>query len=223
MFETLKSNKYKYDQQLRVARAQLERDKVNNEKIDQYKQELEQLQFMHDKASEYLDALKLVETAVVKEARDYQTRRIDYLNEIITEDVSKIFPNRHVHAELSADFSRTDKVSLKLYDEWGNDFSPYICEGKLMQYLISVSAVAAITRSLNGTNIYIDEAFGVARIDHLEDLGDMLQGFVNSGLQTVIISQNPALYNNLSRHEVQLETVDTGYESYAVVVKEIDV
>lgn len=223
MFEDIINKKLQYDKQFHAARAQLERDKINNEKIDQYKVELNDLRSMYTKASDYLNALKIVETAVTKEARDYQNRRIDNLNVIITNAINKIFPNKHMTAELSADFSRTDKVSLKLYDEWGSEFSPYICEGKLMQYLISVAAVAAITKSLNVGDIYIDEAFGVSRIDHLEDLGDLLQSFVDEGLQTIIISQNPALYNNLSRHEVRLETVEGNCETYATVTQEVDV
>lgn len=223
MFEDIVNKKIQYDRQFRAARAQLERDKINNEKIDQYREDLDTLRALHTKVSEYLGALRIVETAVTKEARDYQNRRIDNLNVIITDAINKIFPNKHMVAELSADFSRTDTVSLKLYDEWGNDFSPYICEGKLMQYLISVAAVAAITKSLNISNMFIDEAFGVSRIDHLEDLGDLLQSFVDDGLQTVIISQNPALYNNLSRHEVRLETVDGDNETYARVTEEVDV
>lgn len=92
-----------------------------------------------------------------------------------------------------------------------------------MQYLISVSAVAAITKSLGVHNIYIDEAFGVARVDHLDDLGELLQGFVDDGLQTVIVSQNPALYNNLSRHEIYLETVHDGNQRFAKVAEIKDV
>lgn len=225
MFENILNKKYNYEQRFRQAHAQIERDKVNNEKIDQYKQDLNTMLEISNRASEYLDCLKIVDTAVTKEARDYQTRRIEHLNSVITESIARIFPNRRVRAKLIADFSRTDKVSLKLFDDMGNEFSPYICEGKLMQYLISVSAVAGIIKSLGATNMFIDEAFGVARIDHLEDLGEMLQSFVDDGLQTVIISQNPALYNNLSRHEIWLTTMDdpNGGESYACVEKEVDI
>lgn len=223
MYENILASKANYERALRSARSELERKKINNERIDQFKKELAEDRTLYNEASKYVNAVKIVQTAVVKEARDYQTRRIDYLNDIITEAVGKIFPDRNVTAKLDCDFSRTDKVSLHLYDENGDSFSPRISEGKLMQYLISVSAVAAITKSLGVHNIYIDEAFGVARIDHLDDLGELLQGFVDDGLQTVIVSQNPALYNNLSRHEIYLETVHDGNQRFAKVAEIKDV
>lgn len=223
MYENILASKANYERALRSARSELERKKINNERIDQFKKELAEDRTLYNEASKYVNAVKIVQTAVVKEARDYQTRRIDYLNDIITEAVGKIFPDRNVIAKLDCDFSRTDKVSLHLYDENGDSFSPRISEGKLMQYLISVSAVAAITKSLGVHNIYIDEAFGVARVDHLDDLGELLQGFVDDGLQTVIVSQNPALYNNLSRHEIYLETVHDGNQRFAKVAAIKDV
>lgn len=217
MFENIITNKYIYMQKLRNARIQLEKDRLNNEKVDYYKKCLNELECLCDRAEQYTDSLKLVEAAVIKEIHDYQIRKIDYLNDLITKAISRIFPQRKVRAELKSDFSRTDKVSLLLYDDMDNMFIPYVCEGKLMQYLISVSAVAAITKSLSCSNIFIDEAFGVARMDHLEDLGDLLQSFVDEGLQVVVISQNPALYNSLKRHEIHLKTVDGIYETYAEV------
>lgn len=223
MYENILASKANYERALRSARSELERKKINNERIDQFKKELAEDRTLYNEASKYVNAVKIVQTAVVKEARDYQTRRIDYLNDIITEAVGKIFPDRNVIAKLDCDFSRTDKVSLHLYDENGDSFSPRISEGKLMQYLISVAAVAAITKSLGVHNIYIDEAFGVARVDHLDDLGELLQGFVDDGLQTVIVSQNPALYNNLSRHEIYLETVHDGNQRFAKVAEIKDV
>lgn len=217
MFEDIITNKYIYMQKLRNARIQLEKNRLNNEKVDHYRKCLNELGSLCDRAEQYTDSLKLVETAVIKEIHDYQIRKIDYLNDLITEAISRIFPQRRVRAELKSDFSRTDKVSLLLYDDMDNVFMPYVCEGKLMQYLISVSAVAAITKSLSCSNIFIDEAFGVARMDHLEDLGDLLQSFIDEGLQVVVISQNPALYNSLKRHEIHLKTVDGIYETYAEV------
>ena len=223
MFENILAKTHLYEQHIRSAHIELEKDKLNNAKIDQYKKQLEDLDAIYNRATEYINNLKLVDTAVVKEAHDYQTRRIDYLNSIITQSIERIFPQKNVRAELKSDFSRTDKVTLMLYDDMGNEFPPFVCEGKLMQYLISVSAVAAITKSLSGTDIFIDEAFGVSRIDHLEDLGDLLQSFIDDGLQVTIISQNPALYGNLKRHEIHLKTVDMIYETYAEVEKIKDV
>lgn len=223
MYEEITEKRYLYEQALHREYAELERNKINNEKMDKYRKMLRELQSVYDRAGMYLNAVKVVETAVIKEANDYQTRRIDFLNKIITDAIGRIFPDRDVRAELKSMHSRTDKVSLKLYDSLGNDFSPYVCEGKLMQYLISVAAVAAIIKSMGCSSIFIDEAFGVAREDHMDDLGALLGSFVDGGLQTVVISQNPSLYANLPRHEIHLETASNGYERYAVVTKIEDV
>ena len=129
MYENILASKANYERALRSARSELERKKINNERIDQFKKELAEDRTLYNEASKYVNAVKIVQTAVVKEARDYQTRRIDYLNDIITEAVGKIFPDRNVTAKLDCDFSRTDKVSLHLYDENGDSFSPRISEG----------------------------------------------------------------------------------------------
>lgn len=223
MYEDIINSRVKYEMQLRNAHADLERDKLNNEKINQYRKFLKELQLIYDKVSEYLDIVKIVETAVIKEARDYQTRRIEYLNGIITDAINRIFPDRNVQAKLTSTHSRSDKVTLELYDEFGNIFSPYICEGKLMQYLISVAAVAAITKSMGYSSLFIDEAFGVARWDHFDDLGKLLQSFIDSGMQLVVVSQNSALYDKLPRHEIYLKTVEDGFERFAVVEKMEDI
>lgn len=128
MYENILASKANYERALRSARSELERKKINNERIDQFKKELAEDRTLYNEASKYVNAVKIVQTAVVKEARDYQTRRIDYLNDIITEAVGKIFPDRNVTAKLDCDFSRTDKVSLHLYDENGDSFSPRISE-----------------------------------------------------------------------------------------------
>lgn len=217
MFEEIKARKAFYDKKLAYKQIDLEHKKIENARVEKYRKELGECNALCDRARIYLNTVKYTEAAVVKAAREYQTQRIDSLNDIITDAISQIFPDEHITAKLSCDFSRTDKVSLVLYDEHGDAFSPAMCKGKLMQYLISVAAVAAITKSLGYNNIYIDEAFGVARVDHLEDLGELLQSFVDTGLQTIIISQNPILYQNLKRHEIHLEMVDTGVERYAKV------
>lgn len=219
MFEEILARKSFYDKRIAYQAVDLEHKKAENQRIEQNKRDLQRYQVLCDRARTYLSTLKYIETAVTKEAKEFQTKRIDSLNEIITDAISRIFPDERVTAQLSCDFSRTDKVSLVLYNEHGDSFSPAMCNGKLMQYLISVSAVAAITKSLGYNAIFIDEAFGVARVDHLEDLGELLQSFVDSGLQTIVISQNPILYQNLRRREIHLETVDTGVERYAKIAK----
>lgn len=219
MFENILNKRALYDQRLMRAHVELEKQKLNNQKIDQYKEELEKCKLVYTKARECIDILKLVQTAAIKEANDYQTRKIEALNDTITAAISKIFPTRRVTAKLQCDFSRTEKAYLVLYDENGDSFTPGISEGKLMQYLISVSGVEAITKNLGVSNIFIDEAFGVARVDHLEDLGELLQGFINDGMQILVIAQNSILYHNLPRHEIHLEEVYENSERYAVVSK----
>lgn len=217
MYQEILNKRAAYESKILHSRIELDRKKTSNEKINQYRAALQECNDMYDKANEYLNALKVVETAVTKEAREYQNRRIKFIDEVITKAVAKIFPDRNIKAELNCDFSRTDRVSLTLTDDSGYSFIPFVGEGKLLQYLVSVSAVASITKSLGCDNLYIDEAFGVARVDHLEDLGDLLQTFINSKLQIILVSQNPVLYQNLDRHVISLETIYDPCERYAVV------
>ena len=66
------------------------------------------------------------------------------------------------------------------------------------------------------TNLYVDEAFGVAAPDILGDLGQLLYEQVDDGMQVIIISQNPGLYQDIPRREIHLKR-DSVTKSVSVI------
>jgi len=73
---------------------------------------------------------------------------------------------------------------------------------------------------LGVNNLYVDEAFGVAAPEILGEIGQVIQHHVDNGMQIVIISQNPGLYQDLPRHEIRLKTNTATNE--VIVESEID-
>ena len=173
MFEEILRNRSFYDQKIADTAVKLERARINNERLDTLKAEREKLQSLSDIIHIYRDTLSLVNRVATVEVNSFQNRRIEYLNSQITAAISEIFPSECLEASIDCDFSRKDICELTLRDREGNEYIPDITDGKLMQYLISFAAVAGITRGLGGTNLFIDEAFGVSDIDRLPDLGDV--------------------------------------------------
>lgn len=223
MFEDIKKRRWKYRQKIEDRSNKLERARINNERIRQLKTAQEMTEGVLGQIRQYRRTLSVVSTAVTTEARGYQTRRMSYINAVITEAVNRIFPQKQFEVQLSCEYLRSDSVKLRLLDRFQNNLIPHVCSGKLMQYLISFSAVSGITKSLGCNALYIDEAFGVSSIRNLGEIGKLIQRCIDDGMQIVLIAQNPELYNDLSRREIRLGTDSGGRVGAAdrVVVQEI--
>lgn len=206
MFEAIKNRRTEIARRLEAKSNSLERAKINNERIENLQMVQRQISDVLRDLSEYRTSLSFVETAATKEAKDYQTRRVEYLNAVITDAVNEIFPQKHYTAKLSCQYLRSDSAKLRLMDEHGNVHLPAVCEGKLMQYLVSFSAVSGIVKALGCGVLFVDEAFGAASPHRMGDIGKIIQKRIDEGMQIILIAQNSALYNELSRHEIHLVT-----------------
>lgn len=184
--------------------ALLERAKINNKQREQLLAQRTELIELQEDLATYNYDLKRLLTVIQKEDRDFKTRRIQYLNTLITDSLAEIFPEDGLKARLYCDFDRKSEVVLELLDKDGNVLSPDMCSGKLQQYLISFAAVSGITKGLGVNNLYVDEAFGVAATSILGEIGKIIQKRVEQGVQIVIIAQNPGLYQDLPRREISL-------------------
>lgn len=153
----------------------------------------------------YLDKLQLLKNAVINESNQYRTRRLEYLNNLITESLSKVFPEKGYVADVSCDFNRRDTVTLELKNSLGRYIDPEMQEGMLLQYLISFSAMSGIAKGLGSKILYIDEAFGASSMENLPKVGELLSELVNNGIQIILVSQNPLLYDEIPRKEFFLE------------------
>lgn len=202
--EIEKSYNY-YENEVKNLAVKLEVARERNAQLENLKREKVELTSFLNEIQEYWENLALVRASVIKESDDYQTRRIEYLNELITKALRDIFPTENYTAKITYDYKRRDIVKLRLVDQEGHVSTPDIGQGQLMQYVISFAAVSGITKGLGFKNIFIDEAFGVAAVDKLPELGNIIDSNVKAGMQVILISQNPELYNSIPRRVISLE------------------
>ncbi|NBH96596.1 hypothetical protein D7Y41_02625 [Anaerotruncus sp. 1XD22-93] len=194
-----------YREKILEKKLQLERSKVMNQELLKLNAKKDAIQQVKDDLSAYVDLLFYLKRTVLAEDTAFRERRVEYLNNVITEELQKIFPHSGLQAKIAYNdkYSRT-KATLRLVDSDGYSRKPKIAEGKLCQYLISFAAVNGVVRSLGYSNIYVDEAFGVSSPENLPRVGESLQQSIDSGMQIVLVSQNPALYESIPRQEIHL-------------------
>lgn len=172
-----------------------------------------------DAITQYLEKLKVLEGRIIKENKEFRTRRLNFLNAKISEDLSRVFTKEQYQVSVECDFNRKNRVSLTLTDVHGNVFYPRISNGMLVQYLTSFSAANCVTQALGSHNLFVDEAFGASSMDNLPTIGQYLGDLVDEGMQIILVSQNPAIYQDLPRHEINL-WLDT--TSNSIRLHEID-
>lgn len=184
----------------------LERAKVLNEQIQELNAKRLSAELLLQKIQEYLDDLVLLKSMSIAESKAFKKRRLQYLNQSITDELAKIFPEEHFTAQIETDFKYgSDKAQLVLIDQSGKKRIPYISEGKLCQYMLSFSSTVGTIKGLGKHNIYIDEAFGAASQNKLVELGNILGPVLDEGIQIILVSQHSELYENLPRREFRLQ------------------
>lgn len=203
--EDIESLNNHYTDAISTLAVDLKLAKEHNEQLAKFKSEKEKLTKFIMEVQTYWENLALVRTAVIKESNSFQTRRIEYLNDLITVALKEIFPTECVSAKITYDYSRKDTVKLELIGDDGYVSSPKVGEGQLMQYVISFAAVTGITRGLGFQNVFIDEAFGVAAVEKLSQLGSIIDNYVKQGMQIILVSQNPSLYSDIAHREIVLQ------------------
>lgn len=197
-------NRQFYESQVFNKVAALERAKVNNTEREKLAVRRDCLAELLSELEQYRRDIRIFGEAVDTEDRTFKNRRLNYIDTLITDALHDIFPEEHLTARVTHEFYRKSEAVLTLFDNSGFETDPDICSGKLQQYLISFAAVSGIVCGLGVSNLFIDEAFGVAAPEVLGDIGVLLQQKVNAGLQVVVIAQNPGLYQDLPRREIKL-------------------
>lgn len=194
-----------YKSTLDNLRSSISLAKAHNDQIDILSNQIKCIDELMKKLEIYEQKLKLVKASCITTEHNYQTKRINYLNVLITDALKEVYPEEDFKARILYDFHRKDTVQLELYDSNGNISSPDIGQGQLMQYVISLIAIIGITSGLGYKNLYIDEAFGVADVMKLPELGEIINKYVQKGMQIILVSQNPVLYNSIPHRVFKLE------------------
>ena len=181
----------------------LERTKVRNQEYEKILACKTEADNALANVQHYLQILNTCAEIVRKENNDFKGRRIAYLNDMITECLHDFFPNEGFVCNIAfEEKNRSSKAILRLEDSTGFMRKPQMSEGKLCQYLISFAAVYSVVKSLGGSSIYVDEAFGVASTTRLGDVGEMLNKCVKDGMQIILVSQKADLYCEIPHREI---------------------
>lgn len=187
-------------------RAALERAKVLQAEYMKTKTHYDRVTDLEKRSYNHLVKLEQLLKIIEKEDSDFKERRINFLNDHITNEILKIFPSKGYVAKIDCDFKRgSGTATLTLIDKYGRERIPEISEGKLCQYLISFASTVGAVKGLNTNNIYVDEAFGVSSTSNLPKIGDILKSTVEDGMQLILISQNAELYSSIPRREIHLK------------------
>lgn len=202
-YNDYQSNKEYYRKKILEGKLRLERAKILNAEYDKIYARKTEIEGVLNSLLEYINLLNDTKDEVQKEDSDFKTRRIEYLNDIITERLSQFFPNDGLICKLAFDDKyKSSNATLRLEDANGFLRKPQISEGKLCQYLISFIASDSVVRSLGKNIIYIDEAFGVASTKKLEDVGRLIAQSVQDGIQIILVSQRSELYAEIPHREI---------------------
>jgi len=207
---------------LREKYAQIETIKTNNEHYKKLENDLQQLEELQEDYVTYMQLLKKVLLNVQLEYQEFRERRLEFLNETITNKIMKIFPNRGLMAKIVYNEKHgKETAKLTLTDPLGRVYKPQIAEGDLCNYLICYAATEGVIVSLGKNKIYIDEAFGVASEKNKPRIGEILNRSAKNGMQIILISQAKELYEGIPHREFLLEMDEIQHK--AVLVKTVDV
>ena len=190
-----------------------------NARHEQLQAEYDSACAKYNKVDDFYKSLGYAQVAIDGEAARYKESRLNFLNDVITGALLQIFPKEGYRANVVIDRKRgKESVYLELIDKDGRVSTPAIGQGMLMQYVISYAAISSVNSALGGNSLFIDEAFGVAAVDRLQELGSLIESRSQDQL-VVLVAQNPALYEHLHVHKIVLEKL---YNGETHVVEEID-
>lgn len=217
-------NNYLQDKQYfrdKINRLEYKKDlsEKNNKIHEKTKQEYITLLSSLEEIDNIYKMLNNLKDCLNTEYVEFKNRRVNYLADLISDTLFKIFPDERFKSKIIyTDKRRAVKPVLYLEDNLGQLRKPSVTEGKLCQYLISYAAVIAITGINSCNKLFIDEAFGVASENNRPKIGKMIESLVSTGYQLILISQNSDLFCDIQRREIHME-IDKNRK--AVVVTDV--
>lgn len=202
-----------------------EKGKMLNEESKRIRAKIAELDEILSSILMQLDNMGNLKVITSKENDAFQKRRVEYIEDQITNALAIIFPEDDFTAKIEYDFKYgSSKAYLHLKDANGNGHLPFMTEGKLCQYLISFISIVSTVMGLGASEIFVDEAFGVSSENNLPKIGKMIKSYSDDGIQFIIIAQNSDLYADIPRREIRFhkEPATNGFElSGKVVIDEI--
>lgn len=185
--------------------SKLESQEETNLRYDEIKSQKEQALDLSMNIETYLSYL----TNILKVSKDKDTKfknqRLKVMQDLINSDMNYIFPAENIKVKLDYNpYRGKEKAKLVMVDKFSKEHDVEIFSSGLMKQLITFSGSIAVSKFLRSNTILVDEAFGASAPQNKEKIGKILKNYVDSGFQILLISQEPKLYNDLERRQINL-------------------
>lgn len=188
---------------------ELEVLKANNARAEYLKSKVNQADEYLTFVVPYIEGLNKLLTVTKDEYAKYQEKRIHFIENSLSDNIAKLFPNEYFIPKILYSLERNNiRSELILIDEDKNERHPRITEGGFMQELIAFTSSIKVLELLGSKTFYLDEAFSKASTINKERMSEVIKGYIDEGLQMILISQSSECYQDLPRREFILEKKD---------------
>lgn len=187
----------------------LETQEENNLKYDEVSRQKNQTLDLGMNIETYLSFL----TNILKVSKDRDTKfknqRLKVMQDIINDDMNYVFPSEEFKVRLDYNpYRGKEKAKLVMVDRNKREHDVEIFSSGLMKQIITFSGSIAVSKFLRANTILVDEAFGASAPSNKSKIGKILKNYVDSGFQLLLISQEPKLYSELDRRQINLAKED---------------
>lgn len=145
----------------------------------------------------YLQDERELSSYILSAESEWRSAIVKTLEDTITVALSMVFPYDGYTAELDLRPYRSKlkiDASISSYNLNSNTkLSIKGSQGRLLQQILSFSAIITMMKVLGINTIYVDEAFSGASVKNLTRVSDLIAYIASTGVNMVIITQNEAM------------------------------
>ena len=155
----------------------------------------------------YRDTCELILNTTKSTYSSYQEGRVKFIENSLDEVIAELFPKFTFKTDLDYSVFRNKiQCDLRLIDAHNNIRYPRITEGGFMKQLIGFCSAIKIMQLMGAKTFLLYEAFSNASSLNKEKMAEIIKGYLDSGIQLILISQSSECYDTLPRREFTLDT-----------------
>ena len=122
-------------------------------------------------------------------------------------DINGVLFEKTYGVELESSIVRgKNHTRVYLIDEGGRRLPPKTVEGDMLNQVLSFAAVVTLSTRNGCKFVFYDEAFASANVRSLSLIKKLMQYYIESGINFVLVTQNPVLTYGLDRRVIYLES-----------------
>ena len=122
-------------------------------------------------------------------------------------DINGVLFEKTYGVELESAIVRgKNHTRVYLIDEEGRKLPPKTVEGDMLNQVLSFAAVVTLSTRNGCKFVFYDEAFASANVRSLSLIKKLMKYYIKSGINFVLVTQNPVLTYGLDRRVIYLES-----------------